>query len=127
MQPVPEYMDQGSHGPDVTILHAFLIGAGYGERIVIDLDYGEETAKAVNSLQVDRGIDADGNFGPKTRAMVKSDYSFDFAAACISIPGTTVFKHGDEEVEWTSPASVENAHPVVEKAPEPCSCRLGAD
>lgn len=107
MNPVPEYMELGSRGPHVSILHAFLFGALYGQSLVLDQDYGGETTKAVNCLQVDQGVGADGNFGPETRKMVKSDFSFDFAAACESVPGTTIFVQPDgSEIEWTSPAPI---------------------
>ncbi|MDP1706330.1 MAG: peptidoglycan-binding domain-containing protein [bacterium] len=105
MDPVPEYMDKGSHGPHVTILQAFLCGWGDGGNIEFDQDYGDVTADLVGKFQSDRELDVDSNCGPETRQSMLETDGFDFAAACASVPGTTVFKHGDEEIEWTSPAS----------------------
>ncbi|MDO8530434.1 MAG: peptidoglycan-binding domain-containing protein [bacterium] len=80
----PKFLNQGSKGPAVTILQAFLWGAlddqeGI-ETLIPDGDYGPTTARFVSALQENLGIGIDGNFGPETRARVKSVYNYDFDA-----------------------------------------------
>ena len=84
-------MQAGSKGPHVTLLHAFLCGAGFGNGIVTDGEYGEVMAGCVMALQDKLSLESDGFFGPATRAKVKEVYGFDFEAACQTIPGETEF------------------------------------
>ena len=65
----PEYLNKGAKNPAaVAFLQALLVFGCYNPAIIIDGEYGEETAIGVKSLQRELGVDADGNFGPKTRA-----------------------------------------------------------
>lgn len=98
---VPPFMNKGSRGPHVTVLHILLFGMGKGEGIVMDGDYGSVTAEKVAKFQQDMGLDHDGNFGPITREELKCFFDFDFEAACQTIPGTTSFVQPDGTViEW---------------------------
>lgn len=63
----PEYLNQGSKCPAVALLQCLLKNAGFNDKIVVDGDYGEETAKGVRALQSMLRIEEDGHFGPATR------------------------------------------------------------
>ena len=66
----PEYLNKGSKGGAVALLQVGLLMGGFSSRIVVDGDYGEETAIGVKVLQAHIGFagnDVDGNFGPATR------------------------------------------------------------
>ena len=87
-----KYMQKGSFGPHVTLLHTFLCGAGFGRDITFDQDYGQVTIDRVKELQEHLQMtDIDGCFGPKTRATVKEKFGFDYDLACLTVPGTTRF------------------------------------
>ena len=107
MERIPAYMNKGSKGPLVTLLQAFLCGVIVGSSdLVYDQEYGGVTAGLVNHFQVIFDIEADGNFGPATRAHAKSAYGFDFEAAANSIPGETSFVQPDGKIiVWRSPSS----------------------
>jgi len=64
----PTYLNIGSKGPAVKLLQFLLMVQGRNPAIIPDGEYGEQTAKAVCLIQVEAGIEADGNFGPQTRA-----------------------------------------------------------
>ena len=104
MNEFPKYMNQGSNGPHVTLLQAFLIGAGMeGLDVVFDGNYGPVTAAKVTRFQKLHGLEADGHFGPDTRQKVRSlsRFDFDFEAACRAVPGVTKFVQPDGSiVEW---------------------------
>ena len=92
----PKYMQQGSRGPLVTLLQVFLCGVRGSldveiKDLIFDGEYGDVTANLVNAFQVEHGLEADGHFGPATRAVVKEEYGFDFEAAAKTIPGMTSF------------------------------------
>lgn len=70
----PPYLNKGSKGPPVALLQCLLKDRGCNsDNIVVDGDYSEETAKGVKELQKTLGIEADGNFGPKTRAALANE------------------------------------------------------
>ena len=91
----PRYLNKGSLGHHVTLLQVFLAGAGYGEGLVFDRDFGKATALAVQKFQRMNDIADDGNCGPETRQLMKDRYHFDFDAACAATPGFTVCVQGD--------------------------------
>ncbi len=80
-------MQLGSRGPQVTILQAFLCGAGLGKDIEMEqCYYGAVTARAVAKLQHRLEITADGScFGSTTRKAVKRKFGFDFDLACQAL------------------------------------------
>ncbi len=109
---IPQYMQKGSHGPHITLLHVLLFGAGFGDGIVMDQDYGETTARQVSKLQGMRlrMIEVKGNFDPETRAAIKEVYGFDFCEACKTVPGVTTFIQPDGTgINW-SPRRSEDLH-----------------
>jgi len=66
----PPFLNVGSSGAAVDVLHILLHGLGFGEGVVRDEDYGDATVAAVKKLQEDLGFpeaERDGNFGPATR------------------------------------------------------------
>lgn len=106
--PVPQYMQKGSKGPHVSLLHAFLCGNGSSdEQIIFDNEYGNVTAAAVAEFQTMNGLEIDGNFGPATRAAAKKNYNFDFEAACECVPGMTEFVQPDGSVIRWWPGTAE--------------------
>ncbi len=101
VEEVPNYMQKGSNGPAVTVLQAFLYGTGLGNGIDFDSVYGEVTAGAVKDLQLYLRIDADGNFGPATRAAVEKQYGFSFHRACLILPrGRSLFVQPNGEEHY---------------------------
>ena len=98
---IPRYMNQGSEGPHVTLVQVVLCGVGMGEHMTFDGYYSHLVAAKVKRMQELLHIEADGNFGPVTRQAVKDVYGLDFAAACQTIPGVTVFVQPDgQEISW---------------------------
>lgn len=72
-------LQQGTNGLPVVLLQFFLLGGGYNvDELIPDGDYGEKTAMAVRYLQAELGVTKDGNFGPQTRAALKSRKDVDF-------------------------------------------------
>ena len=68
----PKYLDKGSGGPAVALLQCLLIDRSCNsENIIVDGEYGEQTAEGVRQLQQNLGVDQDGNFGPATREALK--------------------------------------------------------
>lgn len=107
---VPKYMQKGSKGPHVTILQAFLCGAGASLDIKFDQEYGNVTAAAVAEFQTTNGFEVDGNFGPATRDAAKNNFGFDFEAACETVNGVTEFVQPDGSVErWWPGAPTRHA------------------
>lgn len=107
----PPFLEQGSSGVAVDVLHALLCSLGFGEGIVRDCDYGPATTKAVKDLQVFLGFegnDVDGKFGPATRARLKDKHSLDVDL----IPWSQEFDEGDTFVcadgtfEWDGKNSI---------------------
>ncbi len=78
---MPNYMQKGSKGRAVTLLQVFLCGQALGDEIIFDEEYGEMTATHVRTFQTRHELEADGNFGPATRALAKDRYNFDFVQA----------------------------------------------
>jgi len=76
----PEYLNKGSKGPAVAFLQALLLDRSLNPNIIIDGDYGEETAKGVSELQKELGVEEDGNFGPMTRSALYAQGGIDVDA-----------------------------------------------
>ena len=93
----PPYLNRGSVGGAVDTLHVILEAFGFGEGIVPDLQYGETTAARVADMQRWLEVEADGNFGPATRAALKAKTRCDVnAISWAPQDGVTVFN--DEHV-----------------------------
>ncbi|MEI6400197.1 MAG: hypothetical protein WCO58_01590 [bacterium] len=98
---LPPFMGEGSIGPHVSPLHAFLCGARYGHDLQFDKEFGEMTAAALKMWQEDNRLENDSCFGPESRKWAKSEYGFDFEAICKTIQGETTFcdpLHQEESV-----------------------------
>ena len=106
---VPRFMQKGSEGPHVTLLHIFLSGAGLGyPPLNMDGGYGDITIERVQILQKRvgfKGEDLDGRFGPATRQALKDKCHFDFDLVAEAKPGMTKFvQPNGEVVSWESSA-----------------------
>lgn len=67
------------------MLQIILLVLGFSDSIIVDGDYGEETAKGVMALQMFLGVEVDGNFGPATREAFKEVYKLDIDAIPASL------------------------------------------
>ena len=63
----PEFLNYGSQGPAVALLQCLLKDRELNDKIIVDGDYGPETARGVRELQTQLGVEQDGHFGPETR------------------------------------------------------------
>lgn len=94
----PRFMGKGSKGPAVKVLlqwlkevlpiltpHVDVTG------LIVDDEYGEHALRCVGEFQDAHKIKADGVFGPKTRALAKDRYGFDFVARAKETYGITEF------------------------------------
>lgn len=83
----PEFLNKGSEGPAVAVLQLILRIAytDVGSELEVDGVYGEKTAEAVKTLQEELGVDADGDFGPATRQVLKEQWSMDVNALPASM------------------------------------------
>lgn len=69
----PAYLNKGSSGPPVAVLQLILKAAGFDpeDQIIVDGEYGDMTAKAVEQLQKEYGLEVNGHFGPETSEAVR--------------------------------------------------------
>lgn len=112
----PQYMEKGSRGPAVNLVLEFLQGWGRGQgrlfkSIKGDCHYGNMGAACAMEFQrAHGGLEPDGGWGPKTRAVAKEEYGFDFEEAARHSGGTTIFVQPDgTEVAWSPEAADEVA------------------
>ena len=78
----PNYMCEGSKGPHIVVLGAFLAGKIFPPSdFVPDQDYGPNIKRMVSAYQIINGVTFENGCGPKTLAMMKKD-CFDFEIAC---------------------------------------------
>ncbi len=108
VQQFPLYMNVGSKGPHVTVLHFILILLGFGHGIKLDEGYGETTVLRVKDLQRWLGMvgeDRDGNFGQATRFALRGRVTgFSFKLMCLAVRGTTRFVQPDGgTLVWSAP------------------------
>lgn len=75
-------MEEGSRGTAVLVLGAFLLGAGFCSEGFDPSDavFGPKMTETVKLFQRHYSLEADGGFGPQTRALAKEMYRFDFVA-----------------------------------------------
>ena len=92
----PKYLKKGSRGPAVAFLQALLLAQDFNPSIIVDGEYGGQTALGVEKLQKFlnnwRGsqLKVDGNFGPATRETYKQYFKLDVDGLPASIfAGTT--------------------------------------
>ena len=105
--PLPQYMEKGSHGPFCVAVNAFLVGVAAvwssvsDPEFVADVVYGEKAVVLMKDYQSDSGLKVDGGCGPETRAEMKSDgFDSDVVANCLH--GVTVFVQPDgSEISWS--------------------------
>ena len=94
----PEYLNKGSKGPAVALLQTLLLSQDFNRNIVVDGDYGGETARGVEELQqflngvANREVlEVDGNFGSETRKAYAKYFHLDVDTLPASIfAGETV-------------------------------------
>ena len=96
---LPKFMAQGSKGPQVSLLHAFLCGTKHGNGIQFDEEFGDVTTQNLKRLQQFNELNPDGCFGPETRDWAKTNYNFDFEQACQKLQGEMIFCDLDEGLE----------------------------
>ena len=100
----------GLEGADVRELQSMLIQLGYDcGRWGADGDYGDATEMAVEKFQRDWGLDADGQFGPKTHAMLMNAVAGDgdASAQVVEIVGGNCYIRSEPN---TSGAKLGVAH-----------------
>jgi peptidoglycan hydrolase-like protein with peptidoglycan-binding domain len=74
----PTFLDKGTRDPAaVRMLQVILLCRAANPNIIVDGDYGDETAKGVKELQRNLHVAVDGNFGPQTRAAFKVKFGVD--------------------------------------------------
>lgn len=107
MKPMPETMTKGSIGPHVTIVHVILCMEGFGQRLVPDMEWGDETDKAFNLVQRGLGVSDGGTasggpiLGPRTRVRLITRFELNLEQIWRTIPGVTRFVQADGSVvEW---------------------------
>ena len=102
-QPIPPCMCRDSRGPHVSLLQAFLCGAGFGSKLVFDQDYGPKTSWAVKAWQLaNNTVIQDGNCDRGTLLKMQEWGDFDFEAACRTIRGVTIFVQPDgQRIPWS--------------------------
>lgn len=82
----PEFLNKGSKGPPVSLLQTLLLDRSIGTgALMVDGEYGDETARAVQELQEDLDVEPDGNFGPETREAMQRQTGFDINAIPASV------------------------------------------
>ena len=104
-------LKKGRSGTDVKQLQAALIWLGYDlGRYGSDGDFGSATERAVRAFQKDRGLQVDGQFGPKSLAALRTALK----GATASAAGTASGKV-DGNIEYgTEPAAPEPVEGKVE-------------
>lgn len=74
-------LNKGAKGAIVTALHLLLIGAGFGEGIELDAEYGQVTVERTKEFQKEhlgfQDDDADGQCGPKTLDAIAQRFGHD--------------------------------------------------
>jgi hypothetical protein len=98
---VPKFMGEGSEGPHVSLLHAFLAGQNLSDGLKYDAGFGKVTTINLKKFQKRNNLEEDGCFGPESRALTKNRFNFDFESACKTIVGETIFcdiLHKEEKV-----------------------------
>ena len=101
---LPRYLNEGSSGAGVDLLHAVLLmqGCDPNDELVLDSQYGPATSRAVRRLQEKLGAkpdERDGNFGPETRRRLKAQMGLDVDLAPATLfPGRTL-----GVTHWTGP------------------------
>jgi len=100
---VPRYMHPGSRGPAVTLLQAFLCGAGFGRNIEFGEEYEPVTVLALQAWQENQDLDPNDHCGPDTRTAMLDRYGFNFDEACETIRGETIFVQPDGKKTLWSP------------------------
>jgi len=102
---VPKYMQQGSSGPCVQILAAFLVKQ---QTVPCDFipnqHFGQNLTKMLREYQGDEGLQVDGGCGPETRRNMKN-YDFHFDDFCRHTTGVTKFVQPDGSVIEYDPAA----------------------
>ena len=78
----PEHLNKGSRGSAVALLQVILKAGGCdeGDKIVVDGEYGDNTAQAVKEFQEQYGVEVDGNFGPETREALRREWKLNVNA-----------------------------------------------
>lgn len=119
---LPDYMQTGSRGKLVIALSIFLQGLGFlrSKDIKLDGNYGSVLTANVRDLQLSLAIEADGNFGPNTRARVKAMYGFDLEEAEAALPpAMTIFVQPDGTEIRYPPSEVETRSSLAAGCPTP--------
>ena len=100
----PNYMCEGSKGPHIVVLGAFLAGKIFPPSdFVPDQDYGPNIKGMVSAYQIINGVTFENGCGPKTLAMMKKD-CFDFEIACRHVIfEPALFVQPDGGQVWWSP------------------------
>lgn len=88
----------GDKGDAVKTMQTMLIACGYScGSAGADGDFGSETLKAVKAFQTDNGLDADGVYGPITKAALEKKHSGNGTAALeagtkLTLNGVKIYK-----------------------------------
>ena len=101
----PREMKKDSKGPHVTLLQGFLCGALPGSpttgQLVYDQHFGGVTEQLVREFQIRNQLEVTGNWDQPTRGAARRLHTYDFEAACQTIPGITEFVQSDgASIAW---------------------------
>ena len=109
----PLYMCEGSTGPAVNLLLAFLAGVEMSGRLILDLsgnlriipdsEFGEMARMAISKLQQLFGLQPTGDFDQILRNELKSRFGFDFEAACRTMEGDSRLTQSNGSIQIWNP------------------------
>ena len=109
----PLHMCEGSVGPAVNLLLAFLAGIEMSGRLILDLsgqlgvvcdsEYGDKARNAVSRLQQLIGHQPKGDFDKVVQNQLKSRFGFDFEAGCRTMGGDSHFTQPNGSIQIWNP------------------------
>lgn len=99
---VPKYMCEGSEGPHVAVLKAFLLGNKTNDhRVTASPVFDRATKDALETWQRENGIFPSGCLNPETYCKMLQEFGVVMESMFRLIPGTTIFvQPNGEKIPW---------------------------